>query len=48
MQNSMMNFVKEALDDADILIYMISIGETKIKDESLFKKIQNKDFQMIY
>jgi GTP-binding protein Era len=47
MQNSMMNFVKEALDDADILIYMISIGETKIKDESLFKKIQNSKLPVV-
>ena len=47
MQNSMMNFVKEALDDADILIYMISIGETIIKDESLFKKIQNSKVPLV-
>ena len=47
MQNSMMNFVKEALDDADILIYMIAIGETIIKDEALFKKIQNSKLPVV-
>jgi len=47
MQNSMMNFVKEALDDADVLIYMVSIGETKIKDEMLLKKIQNSKIPVI-
>lgn len=39
MQNSMMDFVKSALEDADILIYMLEIGETKMKDEKLFDKI---------
>lgn len=40
MQNSMMEFVKGAIEDSDILIYMIEIGETKIKDEVLFAKIE--------
>ncbi len=41
LQSSMMNFVKTAFDDADILIYMVEIGEKELKDESFFKKIQN-------
>ena len=40
MQNSMMNFVKESLDDADVLIYMIDVADRNIKDERLFEKIQ--------
>ncbi len=40
MQNSMMNFVKEALVDADVLIYMVTVGETELKDEKLFKRIK--------
>ena len=32
MQNSMMNFVKEALVDADILIYITTVEETELKD----------------
>lgn len=39
MQESMMNFVKSAFEDADILIYMVEIGETELKDESFFNKI---------
>ena len=40
MQNSMMDFVKESLDDADVLIYMIDVAERNIKDERLLEKIQ--------
>lgn len=41
MQNSMMDFVKESLVDADVLVYMISIEEKKIKDEVLVERIKN-------
>ena len=41
LQESMMNFVKSAFEDADILIYMVEIGEKELKDESFFQKIQN-------
>ncbi len=40
MQNSMMNFVKEALIDADILIFMVTVEETELKDEKLFERIK--------
>jgi GTP-binding protein Era len=39
MQASMMNFVKSAFEDADILIYMVEIGEQDLKDEAFFNKI---------
>lgn len=41
LQASMMDFVKSAFDDADILIYMVEIGERELKDEAFFKKITN-------
>jgi len=41
LQESMMDFVKSAFEDADILIYMVEIGEKELKDEAFFKKIQN-------
>ncbi len=41
LQASMMDFVKSAFEDADILIYMVEVGETKLKDEAFFKKITN-------
>jgi GTP-binding protein Era len=39
LQSSMMNFVKSAFEDADILIYMVEIGEKELKDEAFFNKI---------
>ncbi len=39
LQESMMNFVKSAFDDADILIYMVEMGEKELKDETFFNKI---------
>ena len=39
MQESMMNFVKSAFEDADILIYMVEIGEQELKDDAFFNKI---------
>ncbi|MBA6152947.1 GTPase Era [Gelidibacter maritimus] len=41
LQASMMDFVKSAFDDADVLIYMVEIGEQELKDEAFFKKITN-------
>jgi GTP-binding protein Era len=34
-----MDFVKSAFDDADILIYMVEMGEKELKDEQFFNKI---------
>src|SRR5690606_18260733 len=39
LQNSMMDFVKSAFEDADVLIYMVEIGESELKDEAFFKRI---------
>ncbi len=39
MQESMMNFVKSAFEDADVLLYMVEIGEKDLKDEAFFKRI---------
>lgn len=39
LQSSMMDFVKSAFEDADILLYMVEIGERELKDEAFFKKI---------
>ena len=41
LQANMMDFVKLALDDADILIYIVEIGEKELKDEAFFQKINN-------
>ncbi len=39
LQESMMAFVKTALDDADILLYMVEVGEKNLKNEAFFQKI---------
>ncbi|MFP9118485.1 GTPase Era [Flavobacterium sp. RNTU_13] len=41
LQNSMMDFVKTAFEDADVLIYMVETGEKELKDEAFFRKIIN-------
>jgi len=40
LQESMMDFVKSAFQDADILIYMVEMGEKELKDEAFFNKIR--------
>ncbi|MRI02580.1 GTPase Era [Kriegella sp. EG-1] len=40
LQSSMMNFVKSAFEDADVLIYIVEIGEKALKDEAFFDKIK--------
>ena len=47
LQESMMDFVKAALDDADILIYMVEIGEKSLKNEHFFNKINNSDIPVL-
>jgi len=37
----MTDFVKSAFEDADLLIYMVEIGEKELKDEAFFNKIIN-------
>ena len=41
LQESMMDFVKSAFEDADVLIYMVEMGEKELKDERFFNKITN-------
>ncbi|WP_346882939.1 GTPase Era [uncultured Algibacter sp.] len=47
LQQSMMGFVKSAFEDADILIYMVEIGEQALKDEAFFKKITNSKIPVL-
>jgi GTP-binding protein Era len=41
LQESMMGFVKSAFEDADVLLYMVEIGEKALKDEKFFEIIKN-------
>jgi len=47
LQESMMGFVKSAFEDADVLIYMVEIGEKELKDEAFFNKIIGTDIPVI-
>jgi len=47
LQSSMMDFVKSAFEDADVLLYMVEIGEKALKDEGFFKKIQNSKIPVL-
>ena len=47
LQESMMDFVKSAFEDADVLVYMVEIGEKELKDEDFFKKIQNSKIPVL-
>ena len=47
LQSSMMDFVKSALDDADVLIYMVEVGEKELKNDSFFKKIIHSEIPVI-
>ena len=47
LQESMMGFVKSAFEDADVLIYMVEIGEQELKDEAFFKKITSSKIPVL-
>lgn len=47
LQSSMMDFVKSAFEDADILIYMVEIGEKELKNEAFFKRIIHSEIPVI-
>ncbi len=40
LQASMMDFVKSAFEDADVLLYIVELGEKELKDEDFFNKIR--------
>ena len=41
LQESMMDFVKSAFEDADVLLYIVELGEKELKDDAFFNKITN-------
>jgi len=41
LQENMMDFVKSALDDADVLLYLVELGEKALKDEAFFERIRS-------
>lgn len=47
LQESMMDFVKSAFEDADVLLYMVEIGEQALKDEAFFDKITHSEIPVL-
>ncbi len=47
LQQSMMDFVKTAFEDADVILYMVEIGQKGLKDENFFKKIQQSKIPVL-
>ena len=47
LQASMMDFVKTAFEDADVLIYMVEIGEQGLKDPNLFDKLSRSQTPLL-
>ncbi len=47
LQESMMDFVKSAFEDADVLLYLVELGEKALKDETFFKKITNANIPVL-
>lgn len=43
LQASMMDFVRLALEDADVLLYIVEIGEKQLKDEALMARIRHSE-----
>lgn len=47
LQESMMDFVKSAFEDADILLYIVELGEQNLKDEDFFKRITSAQIPVL-
>jgi len=47
LQENMMNFVHSAFQDADVLIYMIEVGEKGLKDEKLFERLKKTNVPVL-
>lgn len=47
LQSRMMEYVKEALVDADLILYVVEIGEKGVKNEEIFEKIRNSKVPVI-
>ena len=47
LQESMMQYVKSAFQDADVILYVVEIGEQGLKDEEIFEKIKKIKIPLI-
>ena len=47
LQESMMQYVKSSFQDADVIMYVVEIGEKGLKDNDIFEKIQQLKIPLI-
>ncbi len=47
LQESMMDFVKESFEDADVLLYMVEAGEKDLKNEEFFEKLKKAEVPVL-
>lgn len=47
LQENMMDVVHGALQDADVLVYMLETGQNELKDKNLFDQIRNTNIPLI-
>ena len=47
LQESMMQYVKSAFQDADVILYVVEIGEQGLKDTEIFEKIKKLKIPLI-
>lgn len=47
LQESMMDFVKSAFEDADVLLYLVELGEKDLKDDTFFEKIKKANIPVL-
>src|SRR5690554_4757984 len=47
LQSKMMEYVKEALIDADLILYMVELGEKEPKNKEVFEKIQKLNIPIL-
>jgi GTP-binding protein Era len=47
MQEAMMQFVRSSFEDADLILYVIEIGEKGLKDEKLYEKLKSSEVPVV-
>ena len=47
LQESMMDFVKSAFQDADVLLYLVEPGEKRLKDDTLYERLKKNEIPLL-
>jgi len=47
LQESMMDFVKSAFQDADVLLYLVEPGEKRLKDDALYERLKKNEIPLL-